>query len=160
MPRSKARLMPLNTMLRDELDVATTGRGFFELTDAVRTVVARSGLEFGLAHVFTRHTSCSLLITENADPQVRDDLERYFARLAPDGDPLFRHDAEGPDDMPAHVRAALTGASLAIPFSGAALELGTWQGIYLWEHRTRPHQRQVVVTLSGYMQPPSDNQTG
>ena len=92
--------------------------------------------------------------------QVRADLERYFSRLVPDGDPLFLHDTEGPDDMPAHVRAALTGASLAIPFSRAGLQLGTWQGIYLWEHRMHPHQRQVVVTLSGYMQPPNDNQAG
>lgn len=152
--------MPLNAMLQDEMEVATTGRGFFELTGAVRTLVSRSGLEYGMAQLFTRHTSCSLLITENADPQVRADLERYFSRLVPDGDPLFLHDTEGPDDMPAHVRAALTGASLAIPFSHAGLELGTWQGIYLWEHRTRPHQRQVVVTLTGYMQPPNDNQAG
>lgn len=160
MPGSKARVMPLNAMLRDELEVATTGRGFFELTDAVRTLVSRSGLEYGLAHVFTRHTSCSLLITENADPQVRDDLERFFSRLVPDGDPLFRHDTEGPDDMPAHVRAALTATSLAIPFSHADLDLGTWQGIYLWEHRTHPHRRQVAVALTGYMQPPDNNQAG
>ncbi|ANN69614.1 secondary thiamine-phosphate synthase [Bordetella bronchialis] len=154
--------MPLNTMLRDELDVATPGRGFVELTGSVRAMVSHSGLEFGMAYVFTRHTSCSLLITENADPQVRADLERYFSRLVPDGDPLFLHDAEGPDDMPAHVRAALTGASLSIPFSGGELDLGTWQGIYLWEHRQRPHQRQVVVTLTGYRapEPRNDNQAG
>jgi secondary thiamine-phosphate synthase enzyme len=91
---------------------------------------------------------------------VRDDLERYFSRMVPDGDPLFLHDAEGPDDMPAHVRAALTGASLTVPFTSAGLELGTWQGIYLWEHRTRPHRRQVAVTLTGYVLPPDTNQAG
>jgi secondary thiamine-phosphate synthase enzyme len=102
-----------------------------------------------VAHVFAHHTSCSLLVTENADPDVLADLERYFSRLVPDGDPLYAHDAEGPDDMPAHVRAALTAASVTLPLAGGDLALGTWQGVYLWEHRRRPHRRRITVTLVG-----------
>jgi secondary thiamine-phosphate synthase enzyme len=143
-------------MLQDELEVATAGRGFYDLTQAIRDIVSRSRLQTGIAHVFTQHTSCSLLITENADPQVRDDLERYFSRLVPDGDPLFGHDAEGPDDMSAHVRAALTGVSLTIPITRGQPALGTWQSIYLWEHRTRPHQRLVTVTATGNAPVPAD----
>jgi secondary thiamine-phosphate synthase enzyme len=142
--------LPMRLLHQEELEVATTGRGFFELTQTIGALVARSTLQTGLAHVFTHHTSCSLLITENADPQVRADLERYFSRLVPDGDSSFQHDAEGPDDMPAHVRATLTGVSLTVPVSGGRLALGTWQGIYLWEHRHAPHQRLVTVTLTGY----------
>ena len=108
-----------------------------------------SGIGEGLLTLFVRHTSASLLVQENADPVVRDDLERFFARLVPDGDALFRHRDEGPDDMPAHVRAALTAAQLAIPLSGGYLALGTWQGIYLWEHRMRPHRREVAAHLIG-----------
>jgi secondary thiamine-phosphate synthase enzyme len=104
----------------------------------------------GIAHVFTQHTSCSLLICENADPTVRTDLERWFARAVPDGDPMFEHDAEGPDDMPAHVRSILTGVSLTVPVHGGKPQLGTWQGIYLWEHRHDPHQRKVMVTVLGH----------
>ena len=129
--------------------VHTRGRGFSEITAEVADAVAASGVQTGIAHVFAAHTSCSLLIGENADPTVRDDLERWFARAVPDGDPLFRHDAEGPDDMPAHVRAILTGVSLAVPVHGGRLALGTWQGLYLWEHRTDPHQRKVQVTVIG-----------
>ncbi|HTK02391.1 MAG TPA: secondary thiamine-phosphate synthase enzyme YjbQ [Bordetella sp.] len=160
MRKSKARALPMNTMLQDEIEIATSGRGFSELTQAVRTLVSASGIQAGVAHIFIQHTSCSLLITENADPQVRADLERYFSRLAPDGDPLFQHDAEGPDDMPAHVRAALTGASLTVPITRGDLALGTWQGIYLWEHRLRPHQRLVTVTLTGYSEPQPANDNG
>jgi len=129
--------------------VHTRGRGFSEITREVTDAVAASGVQTGVAHVFTAHTSCSLLISENADPAVRDDLERWFARAVPDGDPLFRHDAEGPDDMPAHVRSILTGVSLTVPVHTGRLALGTWQGLYLWEHRIDPHQRKVQVTVIG-----------
>ncbi len=129
--------------------VHTRGRGFSEITAAVADAIAASGVQTGLAHVFTAHTSCSLLIGENADPAVREDLERWFARAVPDGDPLFRHDDEGPDDMPAHVRSILTGVSLTLPVHGGRLALGTWQGLYLWEHRIDAHQRKVQVTVIG-----------
>ena len=117
--------------------VEASGRGLVEITGQVVDVVHRTGIRQGLLTLFVRHTSASLLIQENADPDVRDDLERFFARLAPDGDALFRHRSEGPDDMPAHVRAALTATQLSIPVDAGQLTLGTWQGIYLWEHRTR-----------------------
>ncbi len=106
-----------------------------------------SGVTTGVAHVFVQHTSCSLAITENADPDVRRDLETLAARWAPDADPAYRHDAEGDDDMAAHARSVLTGASLSIPVGAGALLLGTWQGIYLWEHRSAPHRRTIVVTV-------------
>ncbi|ANN78118.1 secondary thiamine-phosphate synthase enzyme YjbQ [Bordetella flabilis] len=157
MRRASPKILPIRFIAQEELEIATPGRGFTELTDAIASLVSVTGIETGQAHVYTRHTSCSLLITENADPQVREDLERYFARLVPDGDTLFRHDEEGPDDMSAHVRTALTGVSLTVPIARGELALGTWQGIYLWEHRTRPHQRQVTVTLTGYGQRQSDN---
>lgn len=131
------------------LEFATRGRGTLDITDAVARAVAASGVQVGLAHVFVQHTSCSLLITENADPDVRRDLETIAARLAPDGDPAYRHDAEGPDDMAAHARSMLTSTGLSIPVGGGHLLLGTWQGVYLWEHRTRPHRRSVVVTVLG-----------
>ncbi len=129
------------------LDIHTPGRGTRDITDAVADAVRASGVACGLAHVFVQHTSCSLLITENADPDVRRDLETVLARLAPDGDPAWRHDAEGPDDMAAHVRNMLTGSGLSVPVGGGRLLLGTWQGIYLYEHRTAQHRRQVVVTV-------------
>ncbi|MGA0586847.1 secondary thiamine-phosphate synthase enzyme YjbQ [Dyella sp. KRB-257] len=129
--------------------VHTRGRGFCEITDEVANAVAASGVQTGTANIFTAHTSCSLLIGENADPTVRADLERWFARAVPDGDPLFQHDAEGPDDMPAHVRSILTGVSLTVPVHAGRLALGTWQGLYLWEHRTDAHQRKVTVTVIG-----------
>lgn len=132
-----------------EFEVRTRGRSFVDLGDPLRKALRESGMREGLALVFTRHTSCSLLISENADPQVRADLERFLARLVPDGDPLFRHDAEGPDDMPAHVRAVLTGVSVSLPIRDGAFALGTWQGVYLWEHRSAPHTRKVSVTLVG-----------
>ena len=129
--------------------VGTRGRGFSEITDRVNDAVAASGVQMGLAHVFVPHTSCSVLISENADPSVRGDLERWFARAVADGDPLFQHAAEGPDDMPAHVRSILAGVSVTVPVRDGRLQLGTWQGIYLWEHRTDPHRRQVRVTVLG-----------
>lgn len=132
-----------------QFEIRPQGRGFVALDDRLRAAVAQSGVREGLAQVFTHHTSCSLLIGENADPEVRADLERFFARLVPDGDPLFRHDAEGPDDMPARVRSILTGVSLGIPVRDGALALGAWQGVYLWEHRTRPPVRKISVTILG-----------
>jgi secondary thiamine-phosphate synthase enzyme len=131
------------------LVVETRGRGLVDFTRAASAWVSRSGFETGLLTLFVRHTSASLLIQENADPDVRGDLERFFARLVPDGDTLFRHRDEGPDDMPAHVRAALTAVQLSIPLAGGRLVLGTWQGIYLWEHRLRPHRREVAAHLLG-----------
>lgn len=131
------------------LEFSTAGRGTRDITDAVAKVVAASGVQCGLAHVFVQHTSCSLTITENADPDVRRDLETIVARLAPDGDPAYRHDTEGPDDMAAHGRTMLTDVGLTVPVGGGRLLLGTWQGIYLWEHRTAPHRRSVVVTVLG-----------
>lgn len=131
------------------LDVATSGRGTTALTAAVAKVVAESGVHTGLAQVFVQHTSCSLVITENADPDVRRDLETLMAGLAPDGDPRWRHDQEGPDDMAAHARSVLTATALSVPVGGGRLLLGTWQGLYLWEHRTSPQERRVVVTVLG-----------
>lgn len=137
--------MPYQTIL----NFSTSGRGTRNITDAVAQAVAASGIATGLAHIFVQHTSCSLTITENADPDVRRDLETILARLAPDGDPAYRHDLEGPDDMSAHARSILTSTGLSIPVGGARLLLGTWQGIFLWEHRTSPQQRRVVVTVLG-----------
>ena len=132
-----------------ELTVATRGRGFYDLTDEVQRAVAESGAKEGLCTVFLHHTSASLVLCENADPDVRRDLEAFFSRLVKDGDPLFEHDAEGPDDMPAHVRTVLTQSSLGIPVRDGAADLGTWQGVYVWEHRTSPHRRRVTVSVLG-----------
>jgi secondary thiamine-phosphate synthase enzyme len=129
--------------------VETRGKGLYDVTEHVRRVLAESGLRDGLCTVFIAHTSASLLIQENADVEVQRDLERFFARLVPDGEPLFRHVEEGPDDMPAHVRAALTQTSLGIPFREQRLGLGTWQGIYVYEHRNQAHTRSVVVHVLG-----------
>ena len=131
------------------LEFSTSGRGTRDITDAVAQAVAGSGVQCGLAHVFVQHTSCSLTITENADADVRRDLETIMKRLAPDGDPAYRHDTEGPDDMAAHVRSVLTGSGLTVPVGAGRLLLGTWQGIFLWEHRTSAHRRSVVVTILG-----------
>jgi len=131
------------------LAIDTTGRGLAEITRPVRDWVAGCKLREGLLTLFARHTSASLLVQENADPDVRADLDRFFARLVPDGDPLFRHRDEGPDDMPAHVRSALTAVQLSVPLIDGRLVLGTWQGIYLWEHRLRPHHREVALHLLG-----------
>jgi secondary thiamine-phosphate synthase enzyme len=131
------------------LDVTTPGRGLKEITRPVARWVADTGIATGLLTVFIRHTSASLLIQENADPEVQRDLERFFARLVPDGDPLFEHRSEGPDDMPAHVRCALTSTQLAVPVVDGRLALGTWQGLYVYEHRRRQHTREVVLHLIG-----------
>ena len=144
------RALPAGHVAQGTLVVHTPGRGFIEITDAVSQAVGASGVQTGIANIFTAHTSCSLLISENADPTVRDDLERWFARAVPDGDPIFRHAAEGTDDMPAHVRSILTGVSLNVPVHGGRLQLGMWQGVYLWEHRLDAHQRRVMVTMLGH----------
>ena len=132
-----------------ELAIPTRGRGFYELTRAVEAWVDENQFKDGLLTLHLRHTSASLLIQENADPDVRRDLEAFFQRLAPDGDPLFVHTTEGDDDMPAHVRTALTAVNLSIPVRHGRPVLGTWQGIYLWEHRTRPHSRRVALHFVG-----------
>jgi secondary thiamine-phosphate synthase enzyme len=129
------------------LEISTPGRGFQEISGELRSVVGRSGVENGLCHVFLRHTSASLLVTENADPDVRLDLETFMRRLVPDGDPDWSHSMEGPDDMPAHIRSVLTCSELTLPVRGRGLALGTWQGVYLWEHRKRSHRRLVDVTI-------------
>ncbi len=132
-----------------ELMVKTRGRGFYELTGEVAAWVRQSGLQVGVVTLHLRHTSASLLIQENADPEVRRDLERFFSRLVTDGDPLFQHTAEGEDDMAAHIRTALTAVNLSVPVEGGQLALGTWQGIYLWEHRHHPHTRRVACHFVG-----------
>lgn len=131
------------------IGITTRGRGLTEFTPAVADWVRGQGLRNGLLTLFIRHTSASLLIQENVDPDVRADLERFFARLVRDGDPLFEHTMEGPDDMPAHVRCALTQTQLALPLIDGALALGTWQGIYVYEHRLRGARREVVLHLLG-----------
>lgn len=131
------------------LDFSTPGRGTRNITGAVAQEVAQSGVKTGIVQVFVQHTSCSLTITENADPDVRRDLDTILGRLAPDGDPAYRHDLEGPDDMAAHARSVLTDSGLSIPVGGGRMLLGTWQGIYLWEHRTGAQVRRVVVTVLG-----------
>lgn len=132
-----------------ELVVETTGRRLYEITSDVLRWVADQRVEQGSLTLFVRHTSASLTIQENADPEVQRDLERFLDRLVPQGDPLFRHTMEGPDDMPAHVRSLLTDVSLTIPVMGGRPVLGQWQGIYLYEHRTAPHRRRVVAQLLG-----------
>lgn len=135
--------------LQGILPVRTRGRGFVEITRDVNDWLAAGNAATGLLTVFVRHTSASLLVQENADPEVLRDLERWFARAVPDGDPLFRHVEEGPDDMSAHVRGALTLTSIAIPVHGGSMRLGTWQGLFLWEHRHAPHAREVVLHYAG-----------
>jgi secondary thiamine-phosphate synthase enzyme len=130
-------------------DIRTRGRGTTDITAEVARIVAGSGIPTGVAHVFVQHTSCSLMITENADPDVLRDLETLAGRWAPDADPAYRHDTEGDDDMAAHARSVLSGTSVSVPVGNNALMLGTWQGIYLWEHRVEAHTRTVVVTVSG-----------
>ena len=132
-----------------EITIATHGRGLVEFTEKVERLIASGKFRDGLLTLHLRHTSASLLIQENADPDVRRDLDAFFARLAPDGDPLFIHTAEGEDDMSAHIRTALTAVNLSIPIHHGELALGTWQGIYLWEHRTHPHSRRIAVHFIG-----------
>jgi secondary thiamine-phosphate synthase enzyme len=134
-------------LLQETLTVRTQGRGTYEITGDIQRVVGRSAIQTGLCHVFIRHTSASLIVCENADPSVRSDLERFIKRLVPDGDAIYQHTLEGPDDMPAHVRSVLTNLDLTLPVSDRRCALGTWQGVFLYEHRTRPHTREVVVTV-------------
>lgn len=136
-------------LLTHTLTIATSGVGLYECTEEVSRWLAQTNVREGLLTLFVQHTSASLVIQENADPEVRRDLERFFQRLVPHGDPLFRHTSEGPDDMPAHVRAALTAVSLGIPILNGKMTLGTWQGVYLYEHRTAPHRRRVVMQIIG-----------
>jgi len=132
-----------------ELSIATRGRGLYEFTDEVVEWTAKNNFKNGLVTLHLRHTSASLLIQENADPDVRRDLESFFSRLVRDGDPIFVHTAEGDDDMPAHIRTALTAVNLGIPLHNGRLALGTWQGIYVWEHRRAPHSRKVAMHFVG-----------
>ena len=132
-----------------ELHIPTRGRGLYDFTREVERWISQNNFKDGLVTLHLRHTSASLLIQENADPDVRTDLERFFARLVPDGDPLYEHTIEGPDDMPAHVRTALTAVNLSIPLNNGELALGTWQGIYLWEHRRASHTRHVALHFIG-----------
>ena len=134
---------------REQLTVSTSWRGTYELSREVQRVVAESGISTGMCHVFIRHTSASLMLCENADPDVMRDLETFMSRQVPDGDPDYVHTAEGPGDMPAHIRSVLTQSDLNLPVVDGACALGTWQGIYLWEHRFAPHSRNVIVTVQG-----------
>lgn len=134
---------------QQQLSVPTRGQGLYELTGDIQRLVRASGITTGLASIYCRHTSASLLIQENADPDVQRDLIAFFRRLVPEGDPLFVHTLEGPDDMPAHVKAALTATTLTVPIADKRLALGTWQGVYLFEHRAAPHNRGVIVHLIG-----------
>lgn len=134
-------------MKQTTLQIETNGRGTYDVTSKVNTYIEQIGIEAGLCHLFLQHTSASLILCENADPTVRTDLENFMARVAPDGDPVYLHDMEGPDDMPAHIRSILTQNSLTIPVNNGRCALGTWQGIYLWEHRTMGHHRSLMITL-------------
>jgi len=135
-------------VFQKEVEIATHGRGIYEISRQVTAIVAEARLDAGLCHVFCRHTSASLIICENADPSVLRDVETFFADLVRDGDPRFEHDAEGPDDMPAHIRSILTASDLTVPVAAGRLALGTWQGLFLYEHRTAPHRRGVLVTVT------------
>jgi secondary thiamine-phosphate synthase enzyme len=134
---------------QDQLTISTRSRGFYEFTEEVAGRVAKSGIKTGQVTVHLQHTSASLVIQENADPEVRRDFERFFARLVPDGDPILEHTAEGEDDMPAHIRTALTAVNVTIPICDGSLALGTWQGLYLWEHRKAPHHKRVIIHVIG-----------
>lgn len=141
--------MALLRQANHEFTIATRGRGLYDFTQDVAAWTRKHAFQKGLVTLFLRHTSASLLIQENADPDVRRDLEEFFSRLVVDGDPRFQHVIEGTDDMPAHIRTALTSVSLTIPVQGGRLALGTWQGVYLWEHRHSPHSRQVAAHFIG-----------
>ncbi|MEW7997373.1 MAG: secondary thiamine-phosphate synthase enzyme YjbQ [Candidatus Thiodiazotropha endolucinida] len=136
-------------VIQEQIRIQTRGRNTYNITGEVSEAIGRAGIATGICQLFIQHTSASLILCENADPTVRTDLERIMSRLVPDGDPIFDHTLEGPDDMPAHVRSILTHMDLSLPISQGRPALGTWQGIYLWEHRTHPHQRSVTLTLYG-----------
>lgn len=134
---------------QDSFQTRTGGRGTYEITHEVEQIITDSKIGTGICHLFIHHTSASLVLCENADPSVRTDLEKFMTSLVPDGNPMFDHTMEGPDDMPAHIRSILSKMDLTIPVTDGRSALGTWQGIYLWEHRTRPHNRRVTVTVIG-----------
>ncbi len=133
--------------MQEILSIRTQGRGTIDVTNEVEQLVSRSNIKDGLCNLFIQHTSASLILCENADPDVRVDLENFMQQMVKDGDPLFRHTAEGPDDMPAHIRSVLTSSSLTIPIADGKCLLGTWQGVYLWEHRLNAHVRKIIVTV-------------
>jgi len=134
---------------QQQLSFSTTGRSTSNITSQIQQIVAQSGIQVGTCHIFVQHTSASLMLCENADPDVRRDLETYMQHIVPDGDPMFLHQDEGPDDMSAHIRTVLTNPDLTVPVNSGRCDLGIWQGIYLWEHRTHSHQRRVIVTVQG-----------
>jgi secondary thiamine-phosphate synthase enzyme len=134
---------------QQELSVNTEGRGSYDISDRVQKAVRESGINTGICHVFVCHTSASLILCENADPAVRRDLETFMQRQVPDGDPMFTHTAEGSDDMSAHVRSILTQSDLNLPIRDGKCALGTWQGVFLWEHRLAGHERRVLLTITG-----------
>ena len=134
-------------MKQQILNIETKGRGTYEISNDIQSMIDKSTINSGLCHLFLQHTSASLILCENADATVRIDLENFMAHIAPDGDPAYQHDMEGPDDMPAHIRTILTQNSLTIPIHNGRCALGTWQGIYLWEHRTMKHKRKLIITL-------------
>ncbi|NQZ53921.1 MAG: YjbQ family protein [Piscirickettsiaceae bacterium] len=136
-------------VFQQQLNFTTTARSTTNITSQIQQIVAQSGIQIGTCHIFVQHTSASLMLCENADPDVRVDLETYMQHIVPDGDPMFLHQDEGPDDMSAHIRTVLTNPDLTVPVNSGRCDLGIWQGIYLWEHRTQRHQRRVIVTVQG-----------
>ena len=136
-------------VFQQELSFSTSGRSTINITAQVQNIVAQSGITIGTCHVFVQHTSASLILCENADPDVQRDMETYMQHIVPDGDPMFLHQDEGPDDMSAHIRTVLTNPDLTMPVTNGSCSLGIWQGIYLWEHRTHQHQRRAIVTVQG-----------
>ena len=137
----------MHRMKQNTLNIETKGRGTYEISNDIQNIIDESNISTGLCHLFLQHTSASLILCENADATVRADLEKFMARIAPDGDSSYQHDMEGPDDMPAHIRTILTQNSLTIPIVNGRCALGTWQGVYLWEHRTMGHNRKLMITL-------------
>ena len=134
---------------QEQFEIRTGGKGTYEITDEVAAIVAKSGIKLGTATVFVQHTSCSLIMMENADPTARRDLEQYFDRLVPEETTYYQHTDEGPDDMPSHIRMVLTRSSEVVPVAEGRMQLGTWQGIFLFEHRRAPHRRKIIVTVIG-----------
>jgi len=136
-------------IFQQELNFTTSGRSTSNITSQIQNIVAQSGINIGTCHVFVKHTSASLMLCENADPDVQRDMETYMQHIVPDGDPMFLHQDEGPDDMSAHIRTVLTNPDLTMPVKSGRCDVGIWQGVFLWEHRTHSHQRQVIVTVQG-----------